>query len=96
MIKNYELMVIFSPKLNEDEANKMNETVLALVTDQGGEIVKTDPWGRRLLAYPINKVQEGYYFVNYLKMESTNVKNVKHQLGISEHVIRHMFIVKEN
>lgn len=95
MIKNYELMVILSPKLNEEEANQLNESILASVKEQGGENIKTDPWGRRMLAYPINKLQEGYYFLNYIKMESTNVKNVKQQLGISENVIRHMFVAKD-
>jgi len=69
---------------------------LSLVKDQQGEIVKIDPWGKRLLAYPINKLQEGYYFVDYFKLESTALKNVKRQINLNEQVIRHMFIAKED
>lgn len=94
MTKNYELMVIISPKLSADEANALNESILALIKENSGEIIKTDPWGRRMLAYPINKMQEGYYYVNYVKLESTSVKTVKKQLGINENIIRYMFVVR--
>jgi small subunit ribosomal protein S6 len=94
MIKNYELMVILSPKLTADEATQLNDSILALLKDNGGEIIRTDPWGRRMLAYPIRKRQEGYYFVNYFKLESLSVKTVKKQLIINENIIRHMFVAK--
>lgn len=95
MIKNYELMAILSPKLNDEDAVKLNETILNLVKEHNGEIVRTDPWGKRMLAYPINKLTEAYYFVNYLNMDASGVKIVKQQLNINEHVIRHMFVAKE-
>ncbi|MBW6514219.1 MAG: 30S ribosomal protein S6 [Candidatus Syntrophosphaera sp.] len=95
MIRNYELMVIISPELSEEEAGALNESILALVKEQSGEIIKTDPWGRRMLAYPINKRQEAYYFVNYFKMETAGVKAIKSQLNINEKVLRHMFIAKD-
>lgn len=94
MIKNYELMVIISPKLTGDEADAANEAILNLVRDNAGQIVKTDAWGRRMLAYPINKVQEGYYYVNYFSLESTTVKVLKRQMNINEHVLRHMFVAR--
>lgn len=96
MIKDYELMVIITPDLNEDEAEKQNEAVLDLVKEQGGEVIKTDPWGKRTLAYPINKKKEAHYFVNYLKMETGGVKNVKAQLNINEKILRHMFVARED
>jgi len=95
MVKNYELMVIISPKLSEEEASALNESILNLAKEQNGEIVKTDPWGKRILAYPIDKHTEAYYFVNYLSMEAAGVKGIKQQLNINEQVLRHMFIVKE-
>ncbi len=95
MVKNYELMVIISPKLNEEEAAKLNESFLNLIKEHSGEIVKTEPWGKRMLAYPINKFTEAHYFVNYLGMDAAGVKSVKQQLNINEHVLRHMFVVKD-
>jgi small subunit ribosomal protein S6 len=94
MIKTYELMVIITPKLSEDEAAALNESWLTLAKEQGGNIIKTDTWGKRLMAYPINKLNEGWYFVNYFELESTKVKGIKQQLNINERVLRHMFIVK--
>ena len=44
MTKNYELMVILSPKLNEEEANQLNDSILAIVKDLSGELIKTEPW----------------------------------------------------
>jgi small subunit ribosomal protein S6 len=87
-------MVILSPKLNADEANNLNEGLLNLVVENGGEIIKTDPWGKRLLAYPIKKNQEAYYFVNYFKMDSLLVKKLKALFNINENILRHMFVVR--
>lgn len=96
MTKNYELMVVITTKLSEEEASGLNETILSWVKEQGGEIIKTDPWGRRMLAYPINKQTEAYYFLNFLKLETIAVKNVKRQINLNEKVIRHMFIARND
>lgn len=95
MSKNYELMAIISPKLSEDEANALNESILALAKGRGGVIVKTDAWGKRMLAYPINKLQDAYYYVNYLTLESAAVKDIKHQMNINETILRHMFVARD-
>lgn len=94
MIKDYELMVMITPKLNADEANSVNDAILVLAKENGGEIIKTDPWGKRILAYPINKLQEAYYYVNYMKLDSLTVKAMKQQFNINESIIRHMFVAR--
>ncbi|MCK9309222.1 MAG: 30S ribosomal protein S6 [Candidatus Cloacimonetes bacterium] len=94
MTKDYELMVILSPSLNADEANSLNDGILAQIVENGGEIIKTDPWGRRMLAYPINKVQEAYYYVNYIKLDSQAVKPLKRLYSINENIMRHMFVAR--
>lgn len=88
-------MVLITPKINEEEATALNDSILNLVKEQMGELIKTDPWGKRMLAYPINKVTDAFYFVNYFTMESTSVKNVKKQININEKILRHMFIAKD-
>ena len=95
MVKNYELMVLVTPKVNEEEAAALNDNILSMVRDKSGEIIKTDPWGRRMLAYPINKLQEAYYFVNYFKLESTAIKAIKAQININEKILRHMFVARD-
>lgn len=88
-------MVIYSPKLSSDEAERTNEFVLGLIKEAGGEIVKTDVWGRRNLAYEIDKHTEGYYYVNYFQLESTSIINVKKPMNINEKIIRHMFVARD-
>ena len=94
MIKDYELMLILNPNQSADEANAMNDSLVALVTENGGEIIKIDPWGKRMLAYPINKFNEGYYYVDYFKLDSLLVKKLSASFKINENIIRHQFVVK--
>ena len=96
MIKDYELMVMYVPTLNQDEANLANEALIKLLTDNGAEIIKTDSWGKRMLAYEIEKYKEAHYFVNYFKLESLALKGITQLLNINESIMRHMFVAKEN
>jgi len=91
MIKDYESMIILKPQLTQDEVVKENEKVIAVITDNGGELIKTDVWGKRQLAYPIKKQNEGHYFINYFRMESLNVKTLNRLYNINENILR--FIV---
>jgi len=93
--KDYELMVILVPTLSVEEASAMNDKMLALVTENGGEITKIDPWGKRMLAYPIKKYKEGYYFVDYFTLDSLAVKKLKAQFNINENILRHLFVAKD-
>ena len=95
MTKDYELMVIYSPKLSSEEAERENETALNLIRENSGEIIKTDVWGRRYLAYSINKLNEGYYYLNFFKLESTAVKNLKKVYNINENILRYMIVAKD-
>jgi small subunit ribosomal protein S6 len=94
MTKDYELMVILNPRLNADEANSLNESILTMLRENGGEIIKTDPWGKRMLAYPIEKVQDAYYYVNYFKLDTQAVKPLKRLFNINENILRHMFVAR--
>lgn len=92
MIKDYESMIILKPQLNLDEAAKENEKIIAFLTENGGEFVKTDSWGKRQLAYPIQKNHEGYYFINYFKFDSENVKNIQRYYNIHEQLLRYIIV----
>lgn len=95
MTKDYELMVIYSPKLSSEEAERENENVLNLIRENSGEIIKTDVWGRRYLAYAINKLNEGYYYLNYFKLDPLVVKSLKRVYNINENILRYMVIAKD-
>lgn len=93
MVRNYESMIILDAALAPDVLKAEIEKVAKIITSNGGEIVKTDDWGKRALAYAINKATEGYYYINYFKMDSDVVKVLVDNYRIDEKIIRHNLIV---
>jgi small subunit ribosomal protein S6 len=94
-LREYELMYILRPDLGEETLTPAIDKVAQLVTNHGGEIyevLQTPPWGRRRLAYEINRFTEGYYVVNHLRLDPAQSADLESQLKISEEVIRHMLI----
>ncbi len=92
-MSNYELMVIFTPVLSEEEFKNAQKKFEALVKDNGGEVTHSNPWGLKSLAYPIAKKTTGLYWVmEYTAPTSFNEK-LKIQLLRDESAMRHMFTV---
>ena len=90
-MQNYELMVIFTPVLSEEEFKAAQKKFTSLVTENGGEVVNENAWGLKSLAYPIQKKTTGLYWVlEYVAPTDFNEK-LKTQLLRDESVIRHMF-----
>ena len=90
-MQNYELMVIFTPVLSEDEFRSAQRKFASLVTDNGGEVVHENPWGLKSLAYPIQKKTTGLYWVMEYRAPSDFNEKLKIQLLRDESVLRHMF-----
>jgi small subunit ribosomal protein S6 len=89
-MNNYELMVIFTPVLSDDEFKAEQKKYAALVKDNGGAIVAENPWGLKSLAYPIQKKTTGLYWVlEYTAQPDFNEK-LKIQLLRDEAVLRHL------
>lgn len=93
-MNNYELGVILRPTLSEEEVNSEVEKLKNFLGERG-EIAKVDLWGRRRLAYPIEKYQEGYYVFFNFKLPPSQVAEVKRWISLNEEVIRHL-LVKED
>ena len=87
-MRNYELMVILDPDLEERTVEPSLETYLNLVRNDGGTVESVDVWGRRRLAYEIDHKAEGIYAVVNLSAEPATVKELDRQLGLNESVIR--------
>ncbi|GAA3008253.1 MULTISPECIES: 30S ribosomal protein S6 [Streptomycetaceae] len=87
-MRHYELMVILDPSVEERAVSPLIESFLAVVRNAGGKVEKVDTWGRRRLAYEINKQSEGIYSVIDLKATPEVVKELDRQLGLSESVLR--------
>ena len=92
-MNNYELMVIFTPVLSEEEFKAAQKKFSSFVTDNGGELVHTNPWGLKSLAYPIAKKTTGLYWVMEYKAPSSFNEKLKTQLLRDESVMRHMYTV---
>src|SRR5664280_3826062 len=82
-------MFIVDGTMPEEEATAVATTVQSFISSKG-TILKADPWGRRRMAYPINKKQDGYYWVIAFECEPGEVDALKQQLRVNENVIRWM------
>jgi len=92
-MSNYELMVIFTPVLSEEEYKSAQKKYEKLVTDNGGAVMHTKPWGLKSLAYPIAKKTTGLYWVMEYSAPTSFNEKLKIQLLRDESVMRHMFTV---
>ena len=89
-MNNYELMVIFTPVLSDEEFKAEQKKYATLVKDNGGTVVAENPWGLKSLAYPIQKKTTGLYWVmEYITPSDFNEK-LKIQLLRDESVLRHL------
>ena len=86
-------MVIFTPVLSEEEFKAAQKKFEALVTENGGEITHSNPWGLKSLAYPIAKKTTGLYWVMEYSAPTSFNEKLKIQLLRDESVMRHMYTV---
>ena len=87
-LRAYEVMVILDPDLEERTVAPSLDTYLNVVRNDGGSVENVDVWGRRRLAYEIDKKPEGIYAVVTLNAEPATVKELDRQLTLNESVLR--------
>jgi small subunit ribosomal protein S6 len=88
-LRAYEVMVILDPDLEERTvAPSLEQYLNNVVIKDGGSVEKVDVWGRRRLAYEVNKNAEGIYAVIELQAEPATVKELDRQLSLNESVLR--------
>lgn len=90
----YEVMFIINPTLEDEKKDATVETVQSIIAADG-EVEKVDVWGMRKLAYPIDKKEEGYYVVVEFAGNPTLPKELDRRLRISDNVMRHIIINKD-
>ncbi len=91
-MNEYEMMTIVHPRLNADETAAAVAAVGEQVTSNGGELLGTDVWGRRRLAYPIDGVNDGTYVLLTFNMPPEGAAPLERWLRINESVLRHLLI----
>ena len=94
-MRQYELMVILDPELEERTVAPSLDKFLNVIRKGGGTVEKVDIWGRRRLAYEINKKSEGIYAVVDMVTEPADAKELDRQLNLNESVLRTKLIRPE-
>jgi len=89
-MRRYELMLIVRPDVPDDKSQAVIDRVTRQITAGGGQIVKVAPWGRRRLAYPIDRFREGSYHIILFASPAGLLAELEHSLLITEEVIRHL------
>ena len=88
MTHQYELMVILNPEIDERTVAPSLDKFLKVITNDGGSIDKVDIWGKRRLAYEIQKKNEGIYAVVNFTATSEATQELDRQLNLSEQIMR--------
>ena len=91
-MRRYELMLVLRPDAPEDRIQALLEKTTRHVTDAGGQIVKTAPWGRRRLAYQIDRYREGSYHILHFDAPPEAIVGLERTLLITEEVLRHLVV----
>lgn len=94
-MSKYELAVVVSAKLEDDARAEVIEKVKALVTRFGGNITDVDEWGKKRLAYEIQKMKEAYYYFIQFDGDSVCPNEVEAHVRIMEPVIRYLCVKVE-
>ena len=92
-MRNYELVCIVQPDLDETAFNEAVDRIKSWVTDSGGKVSKVDVWGKRKLAYLIRKQREGQYVLLNIDLPTEATQNLERNILFMEPVMRHMLTV---
>ena len=84
----YEILVIFDPRVTDEEATALLTRLQETLKSLGGEVSKAENWGKRRLAYDIRKQREGTYAVIECAAVPSVLKEFERQLGLNEQVLR--------
>jgi len=89
-MRRYELMLVLRPDVADDRVQAVIDRTTRGIIAEGGSIVKVAPWGRRRLAYPIDRHREGSYHIVLFEAPTPAIAELEHGLQITEEVIRHL------
>jgi small subunit ribosomal protein S6 len=86
------MVMIISPDVAEEDVPGTIDRVSDFITSRGGEVTQVDRWGKKKMAYPINRFSEGNYVMSRFKMEPGMTTELEASLKISEQILRHMLV----
>ena len=94
-MSKYELAVVVSAKLEDDARAEVIEKVKELISRFGGTVTDVDEWGKRRLAYEIQKMKEAYYYFIHFESETTVPGEIEQRIRIMDNVIRYLCVKQE-
>ncbi|HQE04726.1 MAG TPA: 30S ribosomal protein S6 [Tepidanaerobacteraceae bacterium] len=94
-MRKYETIFIVDPNFEADQVNELVEKFKGLIQEQGGQIDGVDDWGKRRLAYPINKQREGYYFLINFTAKPETAQYLERVYKITNGVLRYLIVKNE-
>ena len=89
-MRRYELMLVLRPDAPDERASAVIDRTTRYVVAAGGQIVKVAPWGRRRLAYPIDRYREGSYHIVVFEAPAEAIAEMERSLQITEEVLRYL------
>ncbi|MDP6667375.1 MAG: 30S ribosomal protein S6 [Dehalococcoidia bacterium] len=94
-MRKYELVWILGSDAGEEQGTESIEKITSLVAGVGGEISSTEAWGKRTLAYPIQKNNEGFYLQANFELDGPRAQELERALGADQSIIRHLLVRDE-
>ena len=91
-MRTYEVTVIVRPNTTEEDLKKITDQVEHIVTEKGGKVAKLQSEGRKRLAYPIEKFDEGIYNYIFIEGSGNEIAEVERRLRVNEAVIRYLTV----
>ena len=90
--RTYEVMYIVDPDVASDKVAKLNEAVGKLVEKEGGTVVKMEDIGRREMAYPINKKNEGHYVLFEIEGTGQEIAELERRMRVNDMIVRYLTV----
>ncbi len=94
-MNNYEAVLIFKADLADADRTALLDRFKGHI-EENGEVVSVDDWGKKRLAYEINDLRDGYYYIVDFKSEPDHIKEFERRLRLSDQILRYMVIRKED
>ena len=88
----YEMMYIAAPETADDDITKLNDAITSLVEKDGGTVEVVEGWGRRRMAYPINKKTEGYYQLLEIAGSGQEIAELERRFRVNDVIMRYMTV----
>lgn len=95
MTKVYEFVALFSPELSEQEVQAIQESLISMIKKHKGKVVNMEIWGKKPLAYKINKFSEANYLFFAMELDTAEVEEFNKDVRLNTQAIRSLVVIQE-